>query len=130
MLAGTEETPGEIEELYIDDTKVAVNQLSDSLSSFLAASNVKPATKKYRGSASKESYAAQGKDASWRSAEGESFVVPYKGPMSDVIQDIEGGLRSALTYVGADDLDTFRFYCEFVKVTPSTVRENGAHGKS
>lgn len=129
MLAGTDETPGEIEEIYIDDSKVAVSKLSAPLPSFLAATNVRPATKKYRGSASKESYVAQGKDSAWRTAEGESFLVPYKGPVENVLKDIEGGLRSALTYVGARNLDEFRSRCDFVRVTPSTTKENGAHGK-
>jgi IMP dehydrogenase len=102
MLAGTDETPGEI---------VFGNH------------------KKYRGSASKESYEDQGKDASWRTAEGESFTVPYKGPVASVLQDIEGGLRSAFTYVGATNVRDFQEKAKLIKVSTLAQRESGAHGK-
>lgn len=107
MLAGTEETPGD--KVYAGDGAYF---------------------KKYRGSASHESYAAQGKTGSQRTAEGESFFVPYKGSVESVLMDIEGGIRSAMTYVGANTLDEFRARCEFVQISPATVRENSAHGKS
>lgn len=102
MLAGTQETPGSIEGL----------------------------TKTYRGSASKESYQVQGKDESWRTAEGESFTVPYKGPVVNVLKDIEGGLRSAFSYVGAKNLKEFQANAEFIKVTNNGVIEANAHGKN
>lgn len=86
--------------------------------------------KMYRGSASKESYQDQGKQAAWRTAEGESFYVPYKGTVEDVVRDIEGGLRSAFSYVGARNLQEFHMKCEFMRVTPGSVRENGAHGRN
>lgn len=106
MLAGCDETPGET--VYLGSRDIC---------------------KKYRGSASKESYEAQGKDDSWRTAEGESFLVPVKGPVKDVLADIEGGLRSACSYVGASNLDEFRDRSTFVRVSPSTVIENSAHGR-
>ena len=106
MLAGTEETPGE---KHIAPGHTFV--------------------KKYRGSASKESYEAQGKGQSYITAEGESFEVPYKGEVAKVLQDIEGGLRSAFTYVGAKNIKEFRENVEFVRVSLATIRENGAHGK-
>ena len=112
MLAGTDETPGEV--IY---PEVGPNEKACPV-------------KKYRGSASHESYAVQGKVGSHRTAEGESFMVPYKGPVANILADIEGGVRSAMTYVGARNLDEFRERCEFVQISPATVRENGAHGKS
>jgi IMP dehydrogenase len=106
MLSGTEETPGEV-------------HTSEDGKKF----------KKYRGSASKESYEAQGKIGTHRTAEGESFLVPFKGSVWDVLLDIEGGVRSAMTYVDARTLQEFKENCEFVHITPTTVGENGAHGK-
>lgn len=110
MLAGTNETPGEIVSVY--ENGLTTNH------------------KKYRGSASHESYAAQGKTGSHRTAEGESFLVPCKGSVESVLADIEGGIRSAMTYVGANTLDEFRAQCEFVQISSATARENSAHGKS
>ena len=41
---------------------------------------------------------------SYRSSEGREVVIPYKGEVSETIQDILGGIRSACTYVGASEL--------------------------
>ena len=109
MLAGTDETPGEVVERGVH----------------LNPSGV---FKKYRGSASKESYEVQGKEAKHRTSEGESFYVPYKGPVKDVLQEIEGGLRSAFTYVGASNLKEFHSKVEFVRISNATRSENQAHG--
>lgn len=109
------------------------------LGGMLAATNETPSLgekcgpdgnfKLYRGSASLESYKDQGKEAKHRTTEGESFWVPAKGSVADVLQDIEGGLRSAMTYVGARNIKEFHRRCEFVRISPSTIAENGAHGK-
>ena len=103
MLAGVDEGPGEI---------------------------VNSHYKQYRGSASQESYEAQGKMAKWRTFEGDSFLVPYKGSIADVLQNIEGGLRSSLTYVGAKNLEEFREKAEMFQISMSTIKENSAHGKA
>lgn len=123
MLSGADETPGDI----VEEKRLISSEQVDPYTT--AKMFVVDKFKKYRGSASKESYEVQGKDASWRTAEGESFMVPYKGPLTNVLQDIEGGLRSSLSYVGARNLSEFRGRCRFVRITPSTVLENGAHGK-
>lgn len=117
MLAGTSESPGE---------------LVDIGGTIIRPENpfIQKAFKKYRGSASKESYQVQGKDATWRTPEGESFLVPYKGSVKDVLQDIEGGLRSSFSYVGASNLRDFHAKVEFVEVSSSTVVENQPHGKT
>ena len=115
MLAGTEETPGEV----IEKATAVGAAITGEWTKY----------KKYRGSASQESYDVQGKNATHRTAEGESFLVPYKGPVADVLQDIEGGLRSSFCYVGARNLKEFHARVEFVRISPSTVVENGSHGK-
>ena len=109
MLAGTSETPGEL--IYTESDKISANKV-------------------YRGSASKESYETQGKDSGWRTAEGITTSVPFKGPVENVLQDIEGGLRSAFTYVGASNLKEFQERSTFVRITGNTNRENGAHVRS
>lgn len=84
-----------------------------------------PAFKKYRGSASQESYIDQGKVASHRSPEGETLLVPYKGYVMDVLQEIEAGLRSAFSYTSSKNLKEFHQNAEFVRVSNNTVIENG-----
>lgn len=103
MLAGTDETPGEI--LFFENGENTGYN------------------KRYRGSASKESYESQGKVSSWRAPEGESLYVPYKGPAANVLQEIEGGIRSAFTYVNARDLKEFRENVVFQRVSRSGILE-------
>lgn len=86
--------------------------------------------KKYRGSASLESYKVQNKEAEWRTYEGDSFVVPIQGSVNEVVQNITGGLRSSFTYVGAHNLKEFHEKAHFLKVSHSTQKENNSHGKS
>lgn len=53
---------------------------------------------------------------SYRSSEGREVVIPYKGVVSDTIQDILGGLRSACTYVGAAELKHLSKCTTFIRV--------------
>ncbi len=83
----------------------------------------------YRGSASLRSYEVQGKVASWRSPEGDSTMVYAKGPVINVLNQINGGIRSACSYLNAFDIDKLRANARFNYVTTNTVTENKAHGK-
>lgn len=85
--------------------------------------------KRYRGSASMESYAVQGKVAAWRAPEGDSFVVPYRGSVTDVLQELEGGLRSSMSYVDAINIKEYRENAAFVRITSGGNKESSAHGK-
>jgi len=105
MLSATDEAPGEIVE------------------------NEKGRFKKYRGSASAESYVVQNKVADYRTAEGESMLIPYKGSVENILRDIEGGLRSSFTYVGAQTLQEFQRRAELIRISTNAQRESGAHGK-
>jgi len=52
----------------------------------------------------------------YKTAEGKSVYVPYRGPVENTIKDILGGLRSACSYVGASNLLELREKAQFVKV--------------
>lgn len=87
-----------------------------------------PSHKQYRGSASKESYEVQGKLADHRTPEGESFLVPYSGPLENTLKTLEAGLRSSMSYVGAENLVEFKEKAEFIQITHAGVIESSAHG--
>ena len=55
--------------------------------------------------------------AEYRSSEGRTVEVPYRGPVEGTIQDILGGLRSACTYVGASSLKEISKRTTFIRVT-------------
>lgn len=82
----------------------------------------------YRGLASKEAQKAyHGSMAGWRTAEGVSREVSRRGPVSLVIQDLAGGIRSGCSYTGSLNLFELKQNAVFVRVTANSVRENGAH---
>ena len=101
LVSGTLETPGEL----------------------------KGGMKQYRGMASK---AAQ---ISWRgdmpegmAAEGESTHIPCKGSVNNVIEELMGGLRSGMTYLGVDNLKAMSEAALFMQMTASGMNESKPHG--
>jgi IMP dehydrogenase len=60
-------------------------------------------------------------------AEGVEGRVPYKGPLSDVIFQLMGGLKSGMGYVGASNLKELRERASFVRITAGGLRESHAH---
>jgi IMP dehydrogenase len=126
MLAGTDETPGDL--VYAKYHEM-VDYSNAGTAKVVGHIGLGTGKKVYRGSASAESYKDQGKDESWRAAEGDSTLIDPKGPVRAILRDIEGSLRSALTYVGARNLMEFRENAEFVEISGNTLTENGSHGK-
>ena len=60
--------------------------------------------------------------------EGIEGRVPYKGPVSDVLFQMVGGLRSGMGYVGcADDRGAAHQRREFVRITTAGLRESHPH---
>ncbi|MBI1906608.1 MAG: IMP dehydrogenase [Rhodocyclales bacterium] len=59
--------------------------------------------------------------------EGIEGRVPYKGPVSAVIHQLIGGLRSSMGYVGCSDIETMRTKAQFVEITSAGVRESHVH---
>lgn len=78
----------------------------------------------YRGMASAEAQKAyKGK---FSNAEGISTYVKNKGLGSTerIVKDIQEGIRSAMAYVGAVDMDQFKQYAKFALVSSNTLLEN------
>jgi IMP dehydrogenase len=60
--------------------------------------------------------------------EGVEGRVPFKGPVSDVIHQLTGGLKAAMGYTGNRDIAAMQNGCKFVKITGAGLRESHAHG--
>ena len=60
-------------------------------------------------------------------AEGVEARVPYRGPLSDTVFQLLGGLRSGMGYVGAANLEELRDKARFVRITPGGLKESHAH---
>lgn len=59
--------------------------------------------------------------------EGIEGRVPYKGPLSDIIFQLLGGLRSGMGYCGAGTIDDLQNNTEFVRITGAGLRESHPH---
>ena len=55
--------------------------------------------------------------ATYRSSEGRTVTVPYRGSVNDTVLDLLGGIRSTCTYVGANTLKNLSKCSTFVRVT-------------
>ena len=78
---------------------------------------VKGGYMKFRGMSSKEAMDEHyGGKAEYRAAEGKEVLVPYKGEVKYLVEDLLGGLRSACTYCGASKLKDLPKCATFVKV--------------
>ena len=59
--------------------------------------------------------------------EGIEGRVAYKGPISNVLHQLVGGLRQAMGYCGAADIEAMRYDTRFVRVTTAGQRESHPH---
>jgi guanosine monophosphate reductase len=63
----------------------------------------------------------------YRSSEGKTVKIKYKGPLKDTVMDIFGGIRSTCTYIGAKCLEELYHKCTFIRCNRqlNTVYGNG-----
>jgi IMP dehydrogenase len=59
--------------------------------------------------------------------EGIEGQVPYKGPIAPILHQMVGGLRAAMGYVGAANLEQFRQRARFIRITGAGLRESHVH---
>jgi len=112
MLAGTEESPGE--SFLLEGRRFKMIRGMGSLSAM------------QDGSADR--YFQDGEMSAKKLVpEGIEARVPYKGPVSDVLYQMVGGLRSGMGYVGCANIDELRTRTEFVRITPAGLRESHPH---
>jgi IMP dehydrogenase len=104
LLAGTDEAPGKIIKGR-DDLRY----------------------KAYRGSASFGDKALRGEDT--RNIEGEETLVPYKGSVIRVIENLLDGIRSGFSYGGASNITELQDGIEFQEISVHGYRESLPHGK-
>ena len=57
-----------------------------------------------------------GKKESYRAAEGKTMKLPYKGKVDDIVEEILGGLRSMMTYIGAREIKQISKCATFIRV--------------
>jgi IMP dehydrogenase len=109
MLAATDQAPGEVFEKTHSD-------------------GVIKKFKKYRGMASKEAQEEfMGGMSEWKTAEGVSVEMPCKGDARAILNDLLGGIRSGLTYSGADSVKTLQRKANFIEISQASFTEGTPH---
>ena len=109
MLAGCEEAPGDTEVFQGRQFKV------------------------YRGMGSMGAMACGSRDRYFQQnnkklvPEGVEGRVPFRGPVSETIYQMMGGLRSGMGYVGAHNIEQLRNQSKFVRITSAGLKESHPH---
>ncbi len=109
LLAGTTESPGEIELYQGRSFKV------------------------YRGMGSLAAMAAGAGDRYFQEnakkfvPEGVEGRVPYRGSVSEIIYQMKGGIRSGMGYCGKPDIESLRTNSEFIRITNAGLLESHPH---
>jgi len=111
MIAGTDESPGEVI-LYQGRTFKAYRGMG-SLGAMARGS----ADRYFQKDAASDKLVPEG-------IEGQ---VPYKGSAHAVIHQLVGGLRAAMGYTGNATVDEMRHNCTFVKITGAGLKESHVH---
>ncbi|MDG2299644.1 MAG: IMP dehydrogenase [Planktomarina sp.] len=111
MIAGTDESPGEVI-LYQGRSFKAYRGMG-SLGAMARGS----ADRYFQKDAANDKLVPEG-------IEGQ---VPYKGPASNVIHQLIGGLRAAMGYTGCSSIKEMQENCEFVKITGAGLKESHVH---
>ncbi|WP_438612537.1 IMP dehydrogenase [Kocuria oxytropis] len=118
LLAGCDESPGEL--IFVNGKQF----------------------KTYRGMGSLGAMQSRGKNTSYSKdryfqadvasdekliPEGIEGQVPYRGPLSAVVHQLDGGLRQTMFYVGAHTVEELKHQGRFVRITPAGLKESHPH---
>lgn len=110
LFSGTDEAPGKI--ITKNGKKYKEYSGSASLSQKLQQIDKNPEYKN--------------KDFS-KHVEGVSGLVPYKGPLADVVDNLLAGIRSGMSYCGSKNIPELWFKAKFIRITEGGKVESGAH---
>jgi len=114
MLAGTEEAPGII--ISVDGRQWKSYRGMGSLSALESSRS------------SRERYLQAQTEKNHLVPEGVEGLTPYKGKLSEIIVQYEGGLRKGMGYVGAASIEELREKGDFDRITSAGYSESHPHG--
>jgi len=78
-------------------------------------------------SGSADRYAQEEADRGKSVPEGVEGRVPYKGPLSALVEQLVGGLRSGMGYCGVESIKALHERARFVRITSAGLRESHVH---
>lgn len=112
LFAGTEESPGE-----------AVIYRGRSFKSYRGMGSLGA----MKGGMSKDRYFQEHSSEDKLVPEGIEGLVPHKGPLSGIVYQMIGGIRSGMGYVGARNIDELHKNSKFIQVTAASMKESHPH---
>jgi IMP dehydrogenase len=111
LFAGTDEAPGEI--VFYQGRTYKTYRGMGSIEAMKEGS--------------RDRYGQAGVDPDSLIPEGIEGMVPYRGELHRVLQQLVGGVRSGLGYLGCQNLNDLRKGAEFVRVSPQGLKESHVH---
>lgn len=111
LLAGTEESPGDVE--LFEGRTYKVYRGMGSVGAMSQGSS--------------DRYFQEGSAADKLVPEGIEGRVPYRGPLVQVVHQLLGGLRSGMGYTGCADIAALQTQTHFVKISSAGIRESHVH---
>lgn len=111
LFAGTEESPGE--SILYQGRSFKTYRGMGSIGAMTAGSG--------------DRYGQEAQRPSKMVAEGIEGRVPYKGPLSDMVAQLVGGLRSGMGYCGCARIEELQRKAVFVRITSAGLRESHVH---
>lgn len=118
LLAGTTESPGEL--IFMNGKQYKAYRGMGSLGAMQTRGRHK--------SFSKDRYfQADVSSEEKLIPEGIEGQVPFRGPLSAVIHQLEGGLRQTMFYVGSRTIEELKYKGKFVRITPAGLKESHPH---
>jgi len=112
MLAGTDESPGEL--IFLEGRSYKVYRAMGSLSAM-------------RGGRGDRYFQEGERNLKKLVPEGIEGRIPYRGKLSDVVYQMVGGLRAAMGYCGAPTIQALKEKARFVRITPAGLHESHPH---
>ncbi|AXX92133.1 IMP dehydrogenase [Malaciobacter molluscorum LMG 25693] len=111
VLAGTEESPGEV-----------ILSQGRKFKTYRGMGSIGAMTK-----GSTDRYFQEGTASDKLVPEGIEGMVPYRGAIADIVHQMVGGLRSSMGYSGSESILVFQEKAEFVEITSAGLKESHVH---
>ncbi|KKU67972.1 MAG: Inosine-5'-monophosphate dehydrogenase [Parcubacteria group bacterium GW2011_GWA2_47_16] len=128
LFAGAEEAPGEL--ITLDNVLYKSYRGMGSKE----ALDKRHATDRYTtgGSTPSASGISPSKEGERKShvVEGVSGKVLYRGPIADIVEELVGGIRSGMGYIGAGTIDDMSKQARFIQITGAGLKESHPHSLS
>jgi IMP dehydrogenase len=115
LLAGTDESPGEL--IIAQGERYKLYRGMGSIGAM-----------KQRSYSKDRYFQDKVSDDTQLIAEGIEGQVPYKGPLTNIITQLVGGLRQAMGYTGARTISDMQTKTRFIRITNAGLRESHPHG--